>query len=153
MKFLSLLSLMALDPSRKSYIDIASIENFLDRYEYLKLDGQVGVETFGWDRFLNQDFYHSDYWKRIRRDVILRDNGCDMGHPDYPINGRIIIHHINPITPNDILYHSDELITMDNLICVSDRTHRAIHYGTEELLPGQIITRTRNDTCPWKHGG
>jgi hypothetical protein len=112
--------------------------------------GTVGKETFGFDRYLNQNFYRSIEWKRIRDKVIVRDNGCDLGIIDRAIGGKIMIHHMNPITDADILNYTDFLLNPDYLICVSHNTHNAIHYGNEDLLIKDPIVRTKNDTCPWK---
>ena len=134
----------------KTYSELITLPTFEERYRYLRLKGNVGVDTFGFDRYLNQNFYRSSEWKRIRDEVIIRDNGCDLGIEDRSIPGRILIHHMNPITEKDILYHSDLLINPEYLICVSHMTHNAIHYGDEKLLIPEPIVRTKNDTCPWK---
>ena len=134
----------------KSYSELVKLQTLRTRFEYLKLSDKVGKETFGFDRYLNQRFYKSAEWKRLRDEIIIRDNGCDMGLEDYPINGRIIIHHMNPLTPNDILFHGDFLLNTDNLICVSHNTHNAIHYGNFDLIDNEPIIRTKNDTCPWR---
>lgn len=134
----------------KSYSELIRIPSFEERFRYLKINGIVGEETFGCDRYLNQIFYKSEEWKRIRRRVIIRDNGCDLAWEEYEIKGIIIIHHINPITKEDILNRSSKLFDLENLICTSVNTHKAIHYGNEEMLPKKIVERTMNDTCPWK---
>ena len=134
----------------KSYSELVKLQTLRARFEYLKLSDKVGKETFGFDRYLNQRFYKSAEWNRLRDEIIIRDNGCDMGLEDYPINGRIIIHHMNPLTPNDILFHGDFLLNTDNLICVSHNTHNAIHYGNFDLIDNDPIIRTKNDTCPWR---
>lgn len=134
----------------KSYSELIRIPSFEERFRYLKINGIVGEETFGCDRYLNQIFYKSEEWKRIRRRVIIRDNGCDLAWEEYEIKGIIIIHHINPITKEDILDRSSKLFDLENLICTSVNTHKAIHYGNEEMLPKKIVERTMNDTCPWK---
>lgn len=135
----------------KSYSELITIPTFLERYRYLKLYGRVGDETFGYDRYLNQAFYSSNEWKQFRNAVITRDLGCDLGIEEREINGLIIIHHINPITVDDIVRKSPLLMDLDNVICVCDLTHRAIHYGDEQLLfAADPIERTRFDTCPWK---
>lgn len=125
-----------------------------ERFEKLKLCQRVGDQTFGVERYLNQSFYHSDKWKRIRDQVILRDNDgdnvLDMGCPDHPISGKVIIHHINPISIEDIENCSGALIDLENLVCVSHMTHEAIHYSDERLLPKDFIERQPDDTCPWK---
>lgn len=134
----------------KTYSELITLPTFEERYYYLKLDGVVGRETFGFDRYLNQAFYSSEEWKRFRRDVIIRDNGCDLGIEDRAIGRFITIHHINPITVDDIIQRSSCLFDLNNVICVSDNTHRAIHYGDEDLLIKAPIERSRYDTCPWK---
>lgn len=136
--------------TKKRYSELILLPTFKERFEYLKLDGKVGEDTFGWDRYLNQTFYRSAQWRHIRDQVIVRDNGCDMGLEGYPIHGKILIHHINPITADDIS-HSDEevLIDLDNLVCVSLATHNAIHYGDESLIPQDPVVRKPGDTCPW----
>jgi hypothetical protein len=136
---------------KKSYSELISIKSYYDRYKYLKMDGAVGVETFGFERYLNQTFYKSEEWKKVRRQVIIRDNGCDMADDTHPINERIIIHHINPITERDILERNPDIYNPEYLVCVSHRTHNAIHYGDESyILNIEIIERKPNDTCPWK---
>lgn len=134
----------------KFYSELIKIQSYEDRFEYLRLRGSVSEITFGRHRYLNQKFYQSDAWKRTRREVILRDNGCDLAHEDYMISGSIYIHHINPITIDDILQERPCVFDLDNLICVSFRTHNALHYGTEELLPKKFIERSKNDTCLWR---
>ena len=134
----------------KSYSELITIPTFKERYIYLKLDGKVGKETFGYDRYLNQLFYHSDEWRKFRDSIILRDNGNDLGVDNYPINGRILIHHINPIYPEDIIKRSQILFDPENVISVSKSTHNAIHYGDESLLFLDLTERLSNDTCPWR---
>ena len=134
----------------KTYSELITIPTFEERFEYLKLDGQVGVETFGFDRYLNQAFYKSDEWLSIRDYVITRDNGCDLGMEGYEIYGRILIHHINPITKDDIIQRSRILLDPENLITTVKRTHDAIHYGDSNLLMKAPIERRKNDTCPWR---
>ena len=135
----------------KTYSELITIPTFEERFEYLKLDGQVGVETFGFNRYLNQAFYKSDEWLSIRDYVITRDNGCDLGMEGYEIYGRILIHHINPITKDDIIQRSRNLLDPENLITTVKRTHDAIHYGDSNLLIKAPIERRKNDTCPWRH--
>ena len=135
----------------KTYSELITIPTFEERFEYLKLDGQVGVETFGFNRYLNQAFYKSDEWLLIRDYVITRDNGCDLGMEGYEIYGRILIHHINPITKDDIIQRSRILLDPENLITTVKRTHDAIHYGDSNLLMRAPIERRKNDTCPWRH--
>ena len=134
----------------KTYSELIKIPTFKERYRYLRLTGRVGEDTFGFDRYLNQIFYRSAEWKRIRDKVIVRDNGCDLGIEDREIYGKILIHHMNPITDRDILDATDILLNPEYLICVSHITHNAIHYGNEDLLITEPIIRTKNDTCPWK---
>ena len=135
----------------KTYSELITIPTFEERFEYLKLDGQVGVETFGFDRYLNQAFYKSGEWLSMRDYVITRDNGCDLGMEGYEIYGRILIHHINPITKDDIIQRSRILLDPENLITTVKRTHDAIHYGDSNLLMRAPIERRKNDTCPWRH--
>ncbi len=137
---------------RKTYRELIELPSFLERFEYLKLNGGVGRETFGSARWMNQDFYHSKEWKLIRNHIILRDDGCDLGIIGRPIRGQILIHHINPITEDHIEHADTLLLDPDNLICVSFMTHEAIHYGSAKLLPEDPIARYPNDTCPWKGG-
>ena len=134
----------------KSYSELVTSHTLRSRFEYLKLSDKVGKQTFGFDRYLNQKFYKSAEWKKLRDEIIIRDNGCDMGLEDYPINGRIIIHHMNPLTPNDLLFHGDFLLNTDKRICVAHNTHNAIHYGNFDLIDNEPIIRTKNDTCPWR---
>lgn len=134
----------------RTYSELILLPSFQERYEYLKLDGIVGEDTFGFDRYLNQQFYRSAEWKRIRDLVIVRDNGCDLGIDGYFIQGRVYIHHMNPISQKDIVSKTSLLIDPEYLICVSHDTHNAIHYGDEKLLRRDPIERRPNDTCPWK---
>jgi hypothetical protein len=135
----------------RTYGELIKIENFLDRYEYLKLNGSVGAETFGFDRWLNQIFYRSPEWKHIREEVIIRDDGCDLGIRDRPIGGRIYVHHMNPIDVKSIVERKSILLNPDFLICCSHNTHEAIHYGNSDiLLPDKFVERKPNDTIPWK---
>ena len=136
--------------SIKTYSELMSLSSFKERYDYLRLRGNVGVDTFGFDRYLNQNFYRSAEWRRVRDQVIVRDNGCDLGIEDRMIPGRILIHHMNPITEKDILYHSEFLMDPEYLICVSHNTHNAIHYGDDSILIPEPVVRTKNDTCPWR---
>lgn len=123
--------------------------SFEERYDYLRLLGSVGETTFGFDRYLNQIFYRSNVWKLVRDKVIIRDQGCDLGIDGREIVGRILIHHMNPVTMKDIEMNNDNLLDPEFLVCVSHNTHNAIHYGSKELLISDPIVRTRNDTCPW----
>lgn len=134
----------------RNYHELNRLATFDERFEYLKLGGEVGVETFGFDRFMNQELYKTSIWKKVRRDVILRDEGYDLGDPDYPIGGPIIVHHMNPITLDDIKSGSDKVFDPDFLICCSHLTHNAIHYGDSNLLPKSPIIRRPGDTCPWR---
>lgn len=136
--------------SIKTYSELSLIPTFEERYRYLRLSGGVGEETFGFDRYLNQVFYRSQRWKSVRDFVILRDNGCDLGVDGYEIHGRILIHHMNPITIDDIERESEFLLDPEYLISTTHNTHNAIHYGDESLLIGPPIERTKNDTCPWR---
>lgn len=137
----------------RTYSELITIPNYKDRFEYLRLDGEIGIETFGFDRYLNQVLYRSKEWRQLREKIILRDSDYDlvydMAHKDFPINGRVIIHHINPITLEDIENRRDIIFDMDNLVCVSHVTHEAIHYGDANLLPKEIIDRKPNDTKLW----
>lgn len=136
--------------SIKTYSELIALPTFEERYEYLRLNGRVGEDTFGFDRHLNQNFYRSAEWRRIRDRVIVRDNGCDLAIDDRIIYGKILIHHMNPITDKDLFNLSDILLDPEYLICVSHNTHNAIHYGDGERLVKDPIVRTKNDTCPWK---
>jgi hypothetical protein len=126
------------------------LQTFEERFRYLKLVARVGEETFGFDRYLNQQFYHSQEWKSIRNEIIIRDNACDLGITGREMNKGIIIHHMNPITKDDLIHQSDFLLNPDYLICVSKKTHSAIHYGDESLLFDSLVERSKNDTCPWR---
>ena len=134
----------------KTYSELISLPTFEDRFRYLQLQGFVGNDTFGFDRYLNQNFYRSATWKRVRDQVIIRDNGCDLGIEDRLIYGKVLIHHMNPINARDILDLTEFLLNPEYLICVSHATHNAIHYGDENLLIKEPVIRTKNDTCPWK---
>ena len=135
----------------KTYSELIKLPTFIERYQYLRLNGKVGEETFGCDRYLNQIFYKSDEWLKVRDYVIIRDMGCDLAMTDREIQGIIHVHHINAIRKEDILRRSDILIDPEFLISSSDRTHKAIHYSDESLLLLDTpIIRTKNDTCPWK---
>lgn len=135
----------------KSYIELITYDSFSDRFKYLKLSGSVGKETFGKSRYLNQLLYRSPEWKDVRRKVIIRDNGNDLGVIDCPIPGKVLIHHINPITEEDILNRNSKIFDLNNLISVSFKTHQAIHYGSDDILKRfELIERTPNDQTPWK---
>lgn len=133
----------------KTYSELKQLQTFEERYEYCKLGGIVGETTFGFDRYLNQQFYRSPEWKRIRREIILRDEGCDLAFPGYEIHSRIYIHHLNPISEDEILHGVEAIINPNNLVCVSFDTHQAIHYGDSSLLPKTPIERRPNDTKLW----
>lgn len=135
----------------RTYSELITIPTFEERYKYLKIGGKVGEETFGFERYLNQEFYKSREWQSIRRQVIVRDLGCDLGIEDREIHGKIIVHHMNPITIDDIIEASDFLLNPEYLICTLKSTHDAIHYGDESLLIKAPVERMKNDTCPWKH--
>lgn len=135
----------------RTYSELSKLKTFRERYEYLKLDGTVGEETFGFDRYINQMFYKSEEWKRIRNYVITRDNGCDLGIPDRKIvDSVILVHHMNPITKEDIINKNEILLDPEYLITTIKPTHDAIHYGDESLLAEDLVIRSKNDTCPWK---
>lgn len=134
----------------KRYSDLQKLETFQERCEYLKLDGIVGDATFGHDRYLNQAFYKSDEWKRLRRNIIIRDCGCDLGVTGLEIPGRIIIHHMNPISSSDLINVTDLLLNPEYLICTSFKTHNYIHYGVYNEIEKITDERKPNDTCPWK---
>lgn len=134
----------------RNYTELSSLETFEERFDYLKLGGAVGAETFGCERYLNQKFYRSPEWKRVRDKVILRDNGCDLGCEGYLIPSRIIIHHLNPIDISDIELVTANLLNPEFLICVSHDTHNAIHYGDSNLLAKSYAERKPNDTILWK---
>lgn len=137
-------------PVIKTYSELSRLDAFEERYLYLKLNGTVGEETFGFDRFINQNFYKSPEWKVVRDFVIIRDNGCDLGVEGYEIHGRIYVHHMNPILPKDIISQNDILLDPEYLISTTQPTHNAIHYGDEDLLIKVPIERIKNDTCPWR---
>lgn len=135
----------------KNYTELSKISGYKDRYLYLKENGRVGEETFGFERYLNQIFYKSDEWLSIRDHVIVRDNGCDLGIAGYELHGSIIVHHMNPIKNDDIRNRSKYLLDPEYLITTASLTHKAIHYGNEDLLILPLTERRAGDTCPWKH--
>ena len=142
---------MITNDSVRTYSELIALPTFKERYNYLKLGGRVGADTFGFDRYLNQQLYqHSRKWKEARDLVIIRDNGCDLGMEGFEIYGKIIVHHMNPITMDDILKERDWIFDPEFLICTTHKTHNAIHYGDEHLLVTAPIERKSNDTCPWK---
>ena len=134
----------------RTYSELIKLPTFKERFRYLKLNGRVGEDTFGFDRYLNQQFYKSKEWLKVRDEVILRDGACDLGIEDRPINSRIIIHHMNPITKYDILNQTEFLLNPEYMICTIKRTHDAIHYGDESILFDGPVVRSKNDTCPWR---
>jgi hypothetical protein len=133
----------------RTYSEMKERHLFEERYEYLRLDGAVGVATFGFDRHINQKFYKSQEWKRVRDFVITRDNGCDLGVPGYEINHALLIHHMNPMQVVDIIHGDDWIIDPENLITTTQRTHNAIHYGDTSLLPKTVVSRQLGDTKLW----
>lgn len=137
--------------SIKTYSELITIPTFEERFQYLQLKGSVGKDTFGYDRYLNQVLYRSPEWKRLRNQIIIRDAGCDLACDGYDVYGKVLIHHLNPITVEDVLARSRKVFDPDNLVCVSHNTHNAIHYGDVDLLVTGPIIRTKNDTCPWRH--
>ena len=137
--------------SIKTYSELIQIPTFVERFRYLKIGGRVGEITFGSDRWLNQHFYQSPEWRRLRNFIINRDNACDLGIPGREIYKYVIIHHITPITKQDILDRNPMVLDPENLICVTDKTHKAIHYGDEGLLYTEPVERSRFDTCPWRN--
>lgn len=134
----------------RTYSELISLPTFIERYNYLRIGGKVGEETFGFDRYLNQTLYKSAEWQRFRREMIVRDNGMDMACDGYDIGGIILLHHINPINEKDIIRRDPKIFDPENVVCVSLNTHNAIHYGDESLLMTGPVIRTRYDTCPWK---
>lgn len=134
----------------RTYSELIKLTTFEERFRYLKLSGKVGEETFGYDRYLNQALYHTDEWDRIRDFCIVRDHGCDLGIFDREIHGLLIVHHMNPITKEDILSHSDTVFDPEFLITTTINTHNAIHYGDETLLVTNPVDRCPNDTTPWR---
>lgn len=147
---LSATKVVVMNQTTKSYSAMLARDTFLSRYRYLKLDGRVAEETFGSERYLNQAFYTSREWKTIRDEVIVRDHGRDLGHPDYPIMGLITVHHINPVTAPQIMNGDPAILDPENLICVSHNTHNAIHYGDENQLPRDFVERKPGDTTLWE---
>lgn len=134
----------------RTYSELITLPTFLERFNYLRLDGCVGVETFGYDRYLNQTLYRTAEWKCFRNKIIVRDNGCDLGCDGYEMFGKILVHHINPITVDDVLNRDPKIFDPDNVISTCLNTHNAIHYGDESLLITEPIERKPNDTCLWK---
>jgi hypothetical protein len=135
----------------RTYSELVHLPTFEERFRYLKLTGSVGKATFGYDRYLNQNFYKSNEWKRLRNEIIVRDNGCEMSLDGFEIGGKIFIHHMNPINEEDIVNNTDYLLNPEYLVCVSHDVHNAIHYGDDSILRAKIFVERRpNDTCPWK---
>lgn len=137
----------------KSYREMILLPTFLERFEYLRLKGSVGEATFGSRRYLNQALYRIPEWKSVRNKVIIRDNSCDLAHPDYEVlKPPVYVHHINPITIEDILNRDPKVLDMNNLVTTTFNTHQAIHYGLDDSFKRSLTERTPNDTCPWKEG-
>lgn len=136
----------------RTYTELMQFKTFEERFEYLKLNGVVGDETFGFDRWLNQTFYHSKLWLDVKREVVIRDEGRDLGLDGYEIRGRILVHHMNPIAKEDIIRKSDILLNPEYLISTCKRTHDAIHYGNiKSAVQNGFVERRPNDTCPWRN--
>lgn len=135
---------------KKTYSELIAISDYRERLGYLQETKNVGKVTFGDRRYLNQLLYHCYEWRKIRREVIFRDNACDLGHPDFPINGKIYVHHINSISEYDILHRSSMVFDLENLIACAFQTHNYIHYGVPIKNQEPLVQRTINDTCPWK---
>lgn len=134
----------------RCYKELKRIEDYYERFKYLQLRGEVGASTFGWERYLNQMLYRSQRWRKVRDEVIIRDNGCDLAHPDFEIRDRIIVHHMNPLSVEDIELDRDIIYDPEFLICAAPMTHNAIHYGDADLLPRLPVMRRPGDTCPWR---
>lgn len=134
----------------RNYRELSRLKTFDERFEYLKIGGLVGESTFGFERYLNQTLYNSSKWRRLRNQIIIRDNGCDLGVEGYEIQGIIIVHHMNPISVDDLKDFSDDIFNPEYLICVSLTTHNAIHYGDKSLIPQEPVERRPGDTCPWR---
>lgn len=134
----------------RRYRELIRFDSYYERFEYLKLRGEVGVATFGRERYLNQMLYHSPRWRKVRDEVIIRDNGCDLAHPDFEIHDKIIVHHMNPLSIEDIELDRDSIYDPEFLICTTTMTHNAIHYGDADLLAQLPVQRYPGDTCPWK---
>lgn len=135
----------------RTYSEMLTFPTLEERFRYLQLKGSVGKDTFGYDRYLNQILYHSEEWKSFRNGIIIRDNGCDLACEGYEIHKRILVHHIDPITVEDVLNRNPKVFDPENVVCVSHMTHNAIHYGDENLLITAPVERSPNDTCPWRH--
>lgn len=139
-----------MNTSIRTYSELITLPTFKERFEYLKLGGAVGLETFGHDRYLNQILYNSYAWREFRRGIIIRDNGMDLACDGYEIFGKILVHHLNPITVEDVINRHPKIFDPENVVTISMDTHNAVHYGDEDLLWHDPVTRTPNDTCPWK---
>ena len=135
----------------RTYSETITLPTYEERFDYLKLEGKVGKETFGYDRYLNQILYNTEQWRKFRRGIIIRDNACDLACEGYEINYRILVHHINPITVEDVINRNPMIFDPENVITMTHRTHNALHYGNKNLLVTKPIERTKNDTCPWRH--
>lgn len=133
----------------RSYTELKKLKTFEERFNYLKLTGEVGADTFGYDRYLNQKLYKSKKWRSSRNKVIIRDNGCDLGLEDYPVHGRLIVHHMNPITIEDIENDNPDIYNPEYLITTANDTHQAVHYSDDRLLKTKPVERRPNDTSPW----
>lgn len=133
----------------RTYSELRRIDSFEERYKYLALRGSVGQPTFGFDRYINQQFYTSSQWRQIRHHIIARDNGCDLGVDGYDIHSRLVIHHMTPMTVDDISYGDPSVLDPEFLITTTHQTHNAIHYGDERLLPRPLVERKRGDTKLW----
>jgi hypothetical protein len=133
----------------RTYSELRRFDTFEERYEYLRLGGGVGESTFGFDRYINQAFYRSSLWKQVRNQVIVRDNGCDLGILDYPINGSLLVHHINPMSVDDLIHHEEWVLNPEYLITTTHDTHNAIHYGDQSLLKKPFTPRQMGDTKLW----
>lgn len=137
---------------RKTYTELLALPSFEQRFNYLKIGGKIGEQSFGGNRYLNQAFYRSAEWKYARDRAIARDLGCDLGIEGCEIFNHLVVHHLNPISLEDIRNRSNALFDLENLICCTDATHKAIHYGSDSFLQTTLIERTPYDTCPWKRG-
>lgn len=135
---------------KRTYTELTRLKTFKERFDYLRLNGKIGEETFGYNRYINQKFYKSYEWKRVRSQIIIRDGGCDLGMEGHEIPGRIIIHHINPITEEDIINKSPLVLDPENLITCSEETHDYIHYNNDIDIYNTPVVRQKNDTCPWR---
>lgn len=133
----------------RTYSELRRFDTFEERYEYLRLGGGVGESTFGFDRYINQAFYRSALWKQVRNQVIVRDNGCDLGILDRPINGGLLVHHINPMSVDDLIHHEEWVLNPEYLITTTHDTHNAIHYGDQSLLKKPFTPRQMGDTKLW----